>query len=413
MNDFNEVFAKLVDSKNCSRGISNTPSNTYLNFEKSICIDYFKVRFNRVFSLSSNEFKKLLTLLGVEYEYITEEEGLHWDGFEHCFTLGSDIQFMYGGMFTASEGKETCCLQLKGSACRSFDDRWFRKNVSLTKAWFNLIDFCISNNCVVNRIDVALDYFGNKVNFSKMLDKIYKGYYTTTFRTEPVIEKSNGISVTFGKYSNRTLCIYDKQKEREFRDYDCFANDWIRFEARFKTGVGDDFIKKLALYLINDNLGALVCGSIKDLLDLKEKNDFNYNNQYKANTVSWRDELLDANEKIKIHCLPRNRTSLLKKYLWLDRSASKARLLVEIAYPDLSKDLFNYSLKNHCHKIQPKDVALINEDLIRTGREQINCKTVKDRIENMFGNFEASSDVLFVGGVIDKNGEYIIKNKGE
>lgn len=411
MKDFNEVFQKMLSAKECLGGLSNTPLDTHFDIKKSVCIDYFKVRFNRVFSLSSKEFKTLLTLLGVESEYVTEEEGLHRDGYESCFTLGSDIQFMYGGLFTSSNGKETCCLQLKGSACRSFDDRMSRKNIPLNKAWYDLVDFCISHDCVVNRIDTPLDYFGDDVTFTKMLDKIYKKFFTTIFKSNPVIEQSNGISITFGKFSNRTLCIYDKRKEREFKDYDCFVNNWIRFEARFKTGVGDDFIKKLLVALYNDDLGTLVTGVLKDFLDFKEKNNYDEAHQCLADTVSWWDDLLDNSQKIKIHLLPRNKTSLLKKYLWLDRSTSKARLLVEIAYPDLKDELFSLSAKNHMAKIFPKDVALINEDLIRTGRKEINCFEAKRRLKHLYGNFKASSEVMFVAGVIDENGNVFNKKE--
>ena len=140
----------------------------------------------------------------------------------------------------------------------------------------------------------------------------------------------------------------------------------IRFEARFKTGVGDDFIKKLLVALYNDDLGSLVTGVLKDFLCFKEKNNYDGAHQCLAETVSWWNDLLDNSQKIKIHLLPRNKTSLLKKYLWLDRSTSKARLLVEITYPDLKDELFSLSAKNHMAKIFPKDVALINEDLIRT-----------------------------------------------
>ena len=158
-------------------------------------------------------------------------------------------------------------------------------------------------------------------------------------------------------------------------------------------------------------MGTLVIGVLKDLLDFKEKNDFDFNNMYKAKTVSWWNDLLDNSQKIKIHLLPRNKTSLLKKYLWLDRSTSKARLLVEITYPDLKDELFGLSVKNHMAKIFPKDVALINEDLIRTGRKEINCLEAKRRLEHLYGNFKASSEVMFVAGVIDENGNVFNKKE--
>lgn len=400
-----EKITSLNVNENCPNGVSNTRSDTYLNCNRSVCIDYLKVRFNRVILPYSDEFYKLLTLLKVEPSFVTSEN-CQWDGYKNCFTLGSDIQFMYGGVFTESNGNETSVLQLKGSACRGLDDRFIRNDIDIYDGWRVLIEFCITIGCKFKRIDTPLDYYGLDINFDNLLDKIYKKIYISSFKNPPEIIKSNGISITFGKYSARTLCIYDKKQERKFKDYEISLNNWIRFEPRFKDENADDYALKLLKALIEKDLGKLVCGALKGLLDIKSKNNYDENNLYKADTWDKWDKLLENNKAIKITRYIDKTSTLLKKYTWYSRSVTKARMMIEIAYPEYSEELFGICNYRHIEKLTPKDIALINEDRIKNGFNEIKCEDGLKRASELYSKYKkVDPKVLEISGLINDNGE--------
>lgn len=388
----------------CPNGISNTRSDTYLNCSRSVCIDYFKVRFNRVFSIDSKEFKKLLTLLYIKEDFVTYENS-QWDGYKNCFTLGSDVQYMYGGLFTQSEGNETSILQLKGSACRSLDDRFIQNNIDIYDGWKNLMEFCNSLGCFYKRIDTPLDYYGNDVNFNNLLDKIYKNLYVSNFKKSPEIIKSNGFSITFGKYSARTLCIYDKLQERKFKDYEVSLNNWMRFEPRFKDENADDYANKLLVALIKKDLGSLVCGVIRGLLDIKEKNNFDKNNLYKASTWSKWLVLLENNYPISITRYVNRTSTILKKYNWFQRSVSKAKMMIEMAFPFECDELLGMSYYSHIDKIKPKDIALINEDRVKFGYPVLSFKEGIDLANELYSKYnKVDYKTLLISNTIDEYG---------
>ena len=70
--NFLKVIIKKISNikvnKKCPDGLSNTRSDTYLNCNRSVCIDYLKVRFNRLNDILN--FKVIMTLTLVKVKQV-------------------------------------------------------------------------------------------------------------------------------------------------------------------------------------------------------------------------------------------------------------------------------------------------------------------------------------------------------
>ena len=221
-------FAK----NSCLGGLSNTPLSTPKNIENNVCIDYLKMRLNGTFSPELGIFKKLLHALKVSPEVYDKDKRI--SNYQKCWIFDANVYIYSGGDTTKnSEGFDTTIVELKGQACREFEGRG--------GDWIELFTTFMEYGASCKRIDIALDDFQNTCPINSLIYKINKHLYVSDWKKTPEIRFSNngGATITFGKYSNKTLCIYNKAAERMEKGIDVFCNDWVRFESRFKDETGD------------------------------------------------------------------------------------------------------------------------------------------------------------------------------
>ncbi|MFA6755644.1 MAG: replication initiation factor domain-containing protein [Bacilli bacterium] len=387
-------------------GLSNTPLTKDLNVKYNVCIDYLKIRFNRSFSPTDNSFKKLLTFLKVDSTIYDDD--LRVANYKFCYVFDANVFLYTCGLTTKNaNGEDTTILELKGQACREFEARG--------GSWIDLFDEIKENNGMCKRIDVAFDDYGNTIPRAALLDKIYKGLYTCDWKDKPeiVFSKNDGFSITFGKYSQKTLCIYNKVAERKDKGLAVTVNDWMRYECRFKSdvvdvtnnGVGDVAFNEVYCALVNNDLDRCAKKLLFGLIDIKEKNNYSRESLCKAPTWSIWKNFLNVDVRFKCHIQYKLETSIVRKVNWYSRSAMRNRILLEALNPSMYKDIDGYFVYKTLNKIRNKDVASINYVFDSINLNHISKDELVTFLEEKYRKYsDGNSFIDYITGHTDANG---------
>lgn len=385
----------------CLEGLSNTPLDTHFNVENNVCIDYLKIRFNSLFSPSLIYWKKLLECLMVSPSVYDDD--IKVSNYKKCYVFDANVFIYCGGETTQnSDGEETSILELKGQACREFEKRGGN--------WIDLFDEIVSLKGICKRIDLALDNFTNTIKLQDLVNyKIRKGIYTSIWKSNPVIQESanGGLSVTFGKYSDRTLCIYNKSAERKNKGFLVGDQDWVRYEARFKGDFGDEAFAHAYESLVNDELDITTKKLIKGMLEVKQGNCVkDANHLYlESNWEQW-DKLLDVESRIKLKNQAKVEATISKKINWLNRSATKNRIICELLSKDEYDYIDGYFVFNHINKLKNRDIASLNYSLEGLGKDKLTLEEAKDYLYKKYVDCSNPNDLIVnILGVDDKTGE--------
>lgn len=385
------------------RGVSNTPLTTQETIDFNVCIDYLKIRFNGLFDINGINNKKWFALLRALKVNCDVFDEVKTSCYKNSYLFDANVYLMTGGDFTKNEfGEDTTILELKGQACREFEAR--------DGNWIELFDEIIKLNGICKRIDLPIDDFGNHISINQVEDKISKHLYTADWKKDPeVIHSDNGgWSMTFGKYSKKTLCVYNKVAERIDRGYAVTKNDWIRWESRFKDESADTAFSFVYQGLVNGNLDQVAKRLLAGLIDIK-KGNIPYKDMAHICLLDSRDlwkKFVDLDNRIKIRNQYRLETSMIKKVNWISRSATKNRILMELYTQENFDEIQGHFIYDHICKVTNADIANLNYALEVAERNKIDLETAKDYLIKNYSQYDKLSlQSKMLLGLIDENGE--------
>jgi len=390
-------------------GVSNTPVSNYNNIDFNVCIDYLKIRFNGLFDIKGSDNIKWLPLLNALKVKYDEYDEVKTSCYKDSYLYDANVYIMTGGNFTKNGvGEDTTILELKGQACREFEARGGN--------WIELFDEIIKLNGTCKRIDLPIDDFGNHISINQLQDKIYKNLYCADWKKDPeVIHSDNGgWSMTFGKYSNKTLCIYNKVAERIDRGYAVTKNDWIRWESRFKDEAGETAFSFVYQGLVNNKLDQVVKQLLAGLIDIK-KGDKPYKDMHNLSLVDswdlWK-KFVDLDNRIKIRNQYKLEATMIKKVNWISRSATKNRILMELYTQQNFDEIQGHFIYDHISKLGYADICNLNYALDVAGRNRIDLDNARRYLFDNYNKYKnLSLDSMKLLGLISDNGEILEEKK--
>ncbi|WP_264229473.1 replication initiation factor domain-containing protein [Acholeplasma laidlawii] len=217
--------------------------------------------------------------LGFSEDEVSKDEFAQ-NRFQYQYKIGEDITLRLGGP-RLNSGYKSCSLELKGEGCRSYENR------NQVKTWNDLYEFLLVRlNSNVTRLDIAIDdYDGKHLNIHEIKDKLDMNLYTTSFRIKEYTLYSSvkGITLQFGSpTSTHMLVIYEKLKEQQSKGVYVPQKYWTRFEMRFYQDKAYNVIMNILKN--QDSFRNYTLGLLYEMLDIKEKNNYNSESIHKAKT---------------------------------------------------------------------------------------------------------------------------------
>lgn len=212
-------------------------------------IDYFSATFPLMCDAEDSllfkvhEMVRLMaTYLNVKNHEIVRSK-YSQNNYNYQYLLGEYIILRLDGPLNACY-QRTCHLEMKGDACRDFENRNKDKN------WINFLLFMAQLNSNFKRIDIAIDDFkGDIITLPWIMDKIKNKYYVSVFKSKPrpIGTLEDGLTIQFGgNDSEIELVIYDKKQERKTRRKENKYDYWVRYEMRFRNNNAERVAYKLS-----------------------------------------------------------------------------------------------------------------------------------------------------------------------
>ncbi len=382
-----------------SGGMSNTPLTKALGSGRNVFIDYLKVRFHGTFSAHSQEDLDLLhplfNILNINPAYYDEIQSGKWSNF-YQYDDGTFI--MSSTALSEAKTGASHYLELKGQGCRAFEVRG--------GSWSDLMNYTVKHLTLVNRIDISLDDTTGLIKIPQLLDRIYKGSFTSDLRTWRTIDgnyveseqpkiiksKNDGCTITFGSNKSKQLVIYNKAAERVARRFTVEHSDWIRYEARFYGETAVKVIKAVNEALKNDTMHILVPSLIMGLVDFKE-HSIN-KDKYKLPTWALWEELLNSPEKIKVTNQADLESTLASKQQWLALASGRILAKAFLSNPNEFANYINYCVAQALEKFNHVDLSQVNH-LRREMKEPIlSMLQARAMLEKAFGQDKIANEYL-------------------
>lgn len=339
-------------------GVSNTPHKKYK--ARATCIDYFTFRINHNYEKERHLFLNLLRILKI-YQYETKfAKGRN--NYENSMVLADGITLLYGGEYTITkDGEETTILEMKGSGCREFEDRYYSlgkdfgqktKDEAIRQGWVRLFEECRSLGGCCTRIDLPTDDFSGSITVKELKEKLHSREYTTRMRHLDITKADNeennlkepdklngvhtiaeneatGFSATFGSRRTVQLCIYDKKAEQAKKGLNNNIRNWIRYEVRYYHKNAELELPLLIDALKKGDESKHIASCLAGIFELKETNSYNNTSRSKNKPWSkWIEFIGDAGKKGSFANEPRT-MSIESNAAWLaiDASASLGKLV--------------------------------------------------------------------------------------
>ncbi len=366
----------------------------------NICIDYLKIRFDFKFSQEEKfyrEFVKLLSLSVSDYEIDNHSSF----GYDDGYYIGSSINIFSGGEFTRNKyGEETSLLELKGSACREFEE--------LGGSWLSLFELISECNGHCTRIDIAIDDFSNAITIPEIKEKIEKREYISRIRSltldnsipieealdsddEQVairLSKNGGFTATLGGRSSSQLCIYNKKAERLAHGYFVAFPSWIRYESRFYHKTAESALALLYQAMIEDEENdttdkyPLLCLSLLTglitFIDEKKNKNLCLNKTWQK----WTD-FTKSVESCHPVVQSRLEKSILDNFEWFFHTNRKILLKMALAEPKLFQDFMLFTAHNGGSIFTAKDRAIVNNYRKKNDENILSDEQVKRFVSNL------------------------------
>ena len=382
-------------------GNSNTPPTAYHN--KSVCIDYFKFRFDINYAEKREKFRKLLydCLKANSYE-LGVDDGYNF--YDKQLLIAPGITLLYGGSKTSiKSGSNTSLLEMKGHGCREFENRYYslhkdrgirtRQDI-IREGWILLFEECLSITGKCTRIDIPTDDFSGDITINEIKLKIDKREYTTrirhleknhtnheeddidedTIKTEKlkgvnkiIDSKLCGYSATFGNRNHVQLCIYDKNAEQKRKGYVIESESWVRYEVRYYHENANIELPELMNALKHKNEVSHIVGCLAGLFEFKEPNNFTDKNRYKATVWSkWKNFIGDVEKRGYLSKGP-VQNDIQSMISWLKFSCSSCLSKCLAATNSTIAEFIGALLVHGSKKWNKGDLQIINEARIALG----------------------------------------------
>ena len=383
-------------------GNSNTPPTAYHN--KSVCIDYFKFRFDINYAEKREKFRHLIydILKANSYELGTDNG---YNFYDKQLLISPGITLLYGGSQTMTKsGSNTSLLEMKGHGCREFENRFYalhkdfgirtRQDI-IREGWIQLFEECLMLTGKCTRIDIPTDDFSGDITIADIKSKIDKREYTTrirhlekththheedyedeTVQTEKlkginkiVDSKLSGYSATFGNRNHVQLCIYDKNAEQRRKGYVLESESWVRYEVRYYHDNANVELVELMNALKHKNEVNHIVGCLAGLFEFKEPNNYANKNRYKATVWSkWKAFIGDVEKRGSLSKIP-VQTDIQSMISWLKFYCSGALAKAIAATDSTISEFVGALLMQGTKKWNKADLQIINEARILFGNK--------------------------------------------
>lgn len=387
-----------------SVGMSNTHPTRSLEYERTVFVDYLKVRFHGLFNagneLDQARLAELFRILKLNPYYYDIKETKMWRNF---YEYDDGTAFMSSTDITETNTGPSHYLELKGQGCRAFELRG--------GDWIELLDYCVRNATMVNRIDLSLDDFTGNINMKDILNKVYSKSFTSDLRTwrinegtvmydeDPNILKSpnGGATVTFGTPKSKQLVIYNKVAERLARSFVVDVNYWIRYETRFFHETGVKVLQLAYDAMVEETFPALVSSLIKGLVDFKEDSiDIKKN---RLETWDLWSELLDFSEALKVNnsknlTQAQIESSLTSKKVWLAVASGRILSKAFLTNPKEFNNYIKFAVANALNKFDFVDLSQVNYLRKQVGEESLTMEQAMNMLEKEFADYLAPNEYL-------------------
>jgi len=409
------------------RGASNTPDPKYFN----TCIDYLKVRFDKPFQMTDLDFILLFDLLKLNINHVTMKRG--GDNYEDTFAYDEGCCVMSGGDYTKNkDGKETCVLEMKGHACRLFEERIWNalpfkpepreaRKIS-DEGWKRLFLKLRDMGAICTRIDLPTDDLNGAVPFAELRQKIGNKEYTSNMRSMTLQDslpkdcdpariresKNQGYTATLGGRDSVQLCIYNKLAERERFGGVFNLNSWIRYEVRYYHRNAQKAFLGLTNAFETGNVQKFIVGCLKGCIDFKEDMDKFRKDGNTGHAPTWDvwDKFLAGVEENKISSRVRAESSYEVSAQWLMKSAAKALARLCAGRPELATKMLCFLIKGGTANFDEDDLAMVNNFRTLAGTDEnkeaaytsiIEMDRALDQIPGMKEPYDEELGKLFYG----------------
>ena len=339
-------------------GLCNTPPLAYSN--SSTCIDYLTFRFDVNYSDKPAMFQRLFDLMHISMQ--ETQHGRGHNGYTDSIKLAPGIYLQYGGESTMTkDGQETSVLQMMGSGCREFEDRYYvydkdygyivRDDI-IRRGWLELFEELKKISGVCTRIDIPTDDMSGNISINEIKKKISNHEYTTRMKTMELTNSNDeqimnsednkiqnvnvikdskvaGYSATFGNRKRLQLCIYDKAAEQHKKGNFLDVDNWIRYEVRYYHENADIEFNELLKNLRSHTQKAHILGRLKLAIEFKQNSNQDKRNRYKNKIWNkWEQFLQGAQKESRFSVMPKT-LSIRTNAIWLknDAAPSIGRLL--------------------------------------------------------------------------------------
>lgn len=386
-----------------ARGCSNTPQTERFN----TCIDYLKFRFEVGYGEKPDFFADLLTTLKVDLEDASEGPGIN--GYMKKLDLGVGLSLWYGGSITkTSEGRLTTVLEMKGSACRDYEERLFvldmlgdntKRKEALREGWIALLNLCLEMRGKCTRIDLPTDDLSGTITAEEIKEKVKKREYTTAMRRKETTDaldvpsayvpkegdeltgiaterdsKLSGYTATFGSRDHIQLCIYDKKAEQSLKGNFVSAKSWVRFETRFYHESAEAEIPYLLLALDKGEESEHIASCLAGSIEFKEPNGLDEHHRSEGKTWGKWAEFLKGVERFKPFASEEPVYSIETNARWLNKEAAKAMARVATALGVNVVELFSLIAYEGAKRLTKKDLLMVNQWRRRKGRAPLRSR---------------------------------------
>lgn len=400
-------------------GVSNTPCSRIKDLFVNVCIDYLKVTFVGKFSLSGDsDISKLMDLLFIDTEKASMRNGA--SGYNKGYDLDEGLSVFYGGAFTQSDGKDTWLLDMKGSACRHFEERvaaahpddfGYSLDWQVTMAWDQLVHYILKIGGSCTRIDLPVDDFSGIVPFDGLKQRCEKRSYVSNMRTfslVPSFEDTDpgvfhlsrhkgvdGWTFTMGSRETCQLCIYDKKAEREVNaGAVVLVPSWIRYESRFYHGNAVEALNMLAAsFGSKGGIGDFIVSVLKSMASFRgEDKPYVGKNIRLAPVWSAWSHFLEGYDTTRVISQARAESTVETNARWLDDDASKALARLVATSPNYVLEYYRYLLNTGVSKLEKKDLFSINN--ARRLMKLPLYKDLDDCVSSLIADCSKDFDVL-------------------
>jgi hypothetical protein len=385
--------AESTGASSCERGMSNTPASCTTH----CCIDYVKIRFDRSFDFADAAFQKLFKILKLDINGFLILPG--FSGYETTYQWDEGVFISTGGNSTRCRiGEETSILEMKGHACRLFEERVsladdFEGNspfaqIAIYSAWNAFCQLCIEMGCHCRRLDLPTDDLGGLVPFAELHDKILNKEYTTNLRSFALDDtfpknadharvkescKLAAFSATFGGTDKIQLCIYNKIAERLVHGGTINTPYWMRYEARFFHDTADLAFLGMADAIQKGEFNSFCARVLAGLICFKDPGKRSADTMRNAKPwETWTNFLKDASA-IKFSDGDDDESTLECQAKWLARDAEKVLARLAAYYSLDFINVIKFLVLEGLNNLQVEDLTIVNNFLATKRRPPFAC----------------------------------------